>query len=217
MTRTLRFGPILALSLLTVMAGAAGSGAAFAQDAPEAPDAAFAAPDAAPGDEEDAPGAPVFGAGVDPNDPWIWGETAVLRGLDKVTAQTRDFEAAVGEDVGFFALTLSVKRCAKRPPEMAPETIVGMEIRDRQTDGRGNETDASLIYSGWMFGSSPGLNPLEHPVYDVWVLDCVAPAGAVEAAAAPAAEASPVDEADEPLDAPDAADFPGPGAEGPVD
>jgi hypothetical protein len=107
--------------------------------------------------------------GSDPNDPWLWGDQAVLRGLDKVTADTRDFIAPVGEDVQFFALTVSVKRCAKRPPERTPEVIVGMEISDRRNRGEGGDR----IFSGWMFGSSPALNPLEHPVYDVWVLDCV--------------------------------------------
>ncbi len=115
------------------------------------------------------PGAAPF----DPNDPWVWGDVASLRGLDKVTAETRDFYAPVGENVPFFALTISVKRCAKRPPERTPETIVGMEVYDRRTDGSGVEGGAERIFSGWMFGSSPALNPLEHPVYDVWVLDCL--------------------------------------------
>lgn len=125
---------------------------------------------------------------TDPNDPWIWGDVAVLRGLDKVTAETRDFEAPVGESSQFFALTIDVKRCAKRPPEMAPEVIVGMEVYDRQTDGSGSEIEPERIFSGWMFGSSPALNPLEHPVYDVWVLDCVAIAEASEPDAASAVD-----------------------------
>ena len=33
-------------------------------------------------------------------------------------------------------------------------------------------TELSQVFSGWMFASSPALNPLEHPVYDVWVLSC---------------------------------------------
>jgi hypothetical protein len=119
-----------------------------------------------------APGASGLPA-VDPNDPWLWGDVAELRGLDKVTAATRDFLAPVGEDVQFFALTVSVKRCAKRPPERTPEVIVGMEVYDRQTDGSGEAAASARVFSGWMFGSSPALNPLEHPVYDIWVLDCV--------------------------------------------
>jgi hypothetical protein len=126
------------------------------------------------GAQQQAAAAAVPGAApYNKDDPWIWGDVALLRGLDKVTAETRDFEAPVGQDVEFFALTVSVKRCAKRPPEVnPPETIVGMEISNRRTDGAGAEAVSERIFSGWMFGSSPALNPLEHPVYDVWVLDC---------------------------------------------
>jgi hypothetical protein len=129
----------------------------------------------AQGARDAAAAPPVPGAApYDPADPWLWGDVATLRGLDKVTAETRDFLAPVGEDVPFFALTISIKRCAKRPPEHSPpETIVGMEVYDRRTDGAGAEERSERIFSGWMFGSSPALNPLEHPVYDVWVLDCV--------------------------------------------
>jgi hypothetical protein len=155
-----------------------------AQDAPggEAPGGVAPAPGAdVEAGAEGGTGLPVFvpraasGEAADVEGAWLWGDTAVLRGLDKVTATTRDFEAPVGEDVSFFALTINVKRCAKRPPEMQPETIVGMEVFDRQTDGAGNEIGSKRIFSGWMFGSSPGLNPLEHPVYDVWVVDCLVP------------------------------------------
>ncbi len=143
------------------------------------------------------PGAPP----IDPSDPWMWGDVAVLRGLDKVTAETRDFEARAGEDVAFLGLTVSMKRCAKRPPERQPEVIVGMEIADRRSDGEGGSGEAARIFSGWMFGSSPALNPLEHPVYDIWVLDCIN-------SLAPVVEPAPV-EAEEEADEPVAAPLPG--------
>jgi len=100
------------------------------------------------------------------------GSLAVLRGLDKVTARTRDFEAPVGEAVAFGALELTVQYCRKRPPEEPPEVFAYLEIYDRRTDGFGEEVDGEQVFSGWMFASSPALNALEHPVYDVWVIDC---------------------------------------------
>ena len=100
------------------------------------------------------------------------GSVAILRGLDKVTARTQDFEAPVGERVEFGALEIEVKYCRRRPPEEPPETFVFMEIFDRRTDGFGSDVDGAEIFSGWMFASNPALNPLEHPVYDVWVIDC---------------------------------------------
>jgi len=100
------------------------------------------------------------------------GNVVVLRGLDKVTARTRDFEVAIGEEVMFGALTVRAQYCRRRPPEETPETYAFLQILDRRTDGFGVDVEGETIFSGWMFASRPAQNPLEHPVYDVWVLDC---------------------------------------------
>jgi len=100
------------------------------------------------------------------------GDIVVLRGLDKVTARTRDFEIPIGETAQFGALSVTAHYCRKRPPEETPETYAFLEIHDRRTDGFGVDVDGEQIFSGWMFASRPAQNPLEHPVYDIWVLDC---------------------------------------------
>lgn len=100
------------------------------------------------------------------------GNVVVLRGLDKVTARTRDFEVNIGEEVQFGALTVRAQYCRKRPPEETPETYAFLQIIDRRTDGFGVDIDGEAVFSGWMFASRPAQNPLEHPVYDIWVLDC---------------------------------------------
>jgi hypothetical protein len=100
------------------------------------------------------------------------GSVVILRGLDKVTARTRDFEAPVCEAVEFGALGITVQYCRKRPPEEPPEVFAFLQIDDRRTDGFGVEAEGERIFSGWMFASNPALNALEHPVYDVWVIDC---------------------------------------------
>ena len=100
------------------------------------------------------------------------GSIVVLRGLDKVTARTRDFEINIGDSYEFGALTITAHYCRKRPPEETPETYAFLQVRDRRTDGFGVDTEGEVIFSGWMFASRPAQNPLEHPVYDVWVLDC---------------------------------------------
>ena len=100
------------------------------------------------------------------------GSVAVLRGLDKVTARTRDFEAPIGEEGQFGALSITVAYCRKRPPEEPPEVYAFLEVEDRRTDGFGVQAEGELMFSGWMFASNPALNALEHSVYDVWVIDC---------------------------------------------
>lgn len=100
------------------------------------------------------------------------GKVAILRGLDKVTATTHDFEAPIDQPVKFGSLEITASYCRKRPPEETPEVYAFLIIKDRKLDGGGNEIGKKAIFNGWMFASSPALNALQHPVYDVWVLDC---------------------------------------------
>lgn len=92
---------------------------------------------------------------------------AVLQGLDKVTARVSTFAAPIGQPVRFGTLEVVADTCVKRPPEEPPETAAFLDIYEIKPD-----QPRQKIFSGWMFASSPGLNPLEHPVYDVWLKDC---------------------------------------------
>ena len=93
---------------------------------------------------------------------------AMLQGLDKITARISKFEAPVGMPVRFGTLTIHVRACNKRPPEEPPESAAFLQIDER----RAGDTEQRRIFSGWMFASSPALSALEHPVYDIGVLDC---------------------------------------------
>jgi hypothetical protein len=92
---------------------------------------------------------------------------ALLQGLDKITARVTTIKVPVGVAVRFGTLAITVKRCHKRPPEETPETTAYLEIRESRTGERPRN-----LFSGWMFGSSPAVSLMEHPVYDVWVIDC---------------------------------------------
>jgi len=94
-------------------------------------------------------------------------EVAVLQGLDKTTARISTFEAPVDQAVRFGSLEVMARRCHKTPPEEPPESAAFLEIVDQRPD-----TDAVTVFTGWMFASSPALSAMEHPVYDVWVIDC---------------------------------------------
>lgn len=93
---------------------------------------------------------------------------AVLRALDKVTARVSTIKAPVGETVHFEALEIIARTCDKRPPEEPPEAAAFLEIRER----RPHQGAPSEVFTGWMFASSPALSAMDHPVYDIWVLDC---------------------------------------------
>ena len=91
----------------------------------------------------------------------------VLQGLDKVTARVTTIETQVGQVVRFGTLEIIARHCDKRPPEETPESAAFLDIWEL----RPGEPALSL-FRGWMFASSPALHALEHPVYDIWVLDC---------------------------------------------
>jgi hypothetical protein len=94
-------------------------------------------------------------------------QTVVLRGLDKITAHVSTLEAPVGQTVSFGALRITARACDKHPPEETPESAAFLEI----VESRPGEAPRKL-FSGWMFASSPALSALEHPIYDLSVLDC---------------------------------------------
>ena len=98
---------------------------------------------------------------------WVPRETAKLQALDKVTARVSVIEARVGQPVRFDTLTITLRACHARPAEEVPDAAAWMEITDsRAPPGSGP------AFRGWMFANAPGVNMLEHPVYDIRVLEC---------------------------------------------
>jgi hypothetical protein len=93
--------------------------------------------------------------------------TAVFAGLDKITGRIIAFEAAVDETVQFGSLQLTARVCYSRPEYENPQTTTFLEV-----DEVNIENQYKRLFTGWMFAGSPGLNAIEHPVYDVWLTDC---------------------------------------------
>jgi hypothetical protein len=98
---------------------------------------------------------------------WIPQPVAKLQGLDKVTARISTVTVPVGETVVFGTLQITAQTCQEHPPTLAPESAAFLVIEDQPPD----ETPRR-VFDGWMFASSPALNSLDHPVYDVWMLAC---------------------------------------------
>jgi hypothetical protein len=92
---------------------------------------------------------------------------AVFSGLDKITGRITTFDVYIGETVQFGALQLTPRVCYTRPDTEAPKTDTFVEVDEITLDRK-----IRRIFSGWMFADSPGLNAVEHPVYDVWLKSC---------------------------------------------
>lgn len=110
---------------------------------------------------------------------------AILQAIDKITAETLRFEAQVGKPVRYKNLVFTVRACERATAEEAMEDAIAyVEIDSQPRAQPGRSTPpARRAFRGWMYASSPGLNPLEHPVYDAWVITCRAPVPAQVAAA----------------------------------
>lgn len=90
-----------------------------------------------------------------------------VRILDKITADTRTYDLDIGKTVAYGPLRLRPMACKKSPPIEEPESASFLQIWEKITRG-----EDKWIFSGWMFASSPSLSAMEHPVYDVWIIDC---------------------------------------------
>lgn len=109
----------------------------------------------------------------------------VLRGLDKVTGRAIDVDAPAGVPVRFGSLIITARFCYTVPPEEPPETTAFLQIDEAGKTGE----PGKRMFSGWMFASTPALNALEHPVYDVWVITCKTDEPAAPPAPAPSGAA----------------------------
>ena len=103
------------------------------------------------------------------NASWINFDGAQFNALDKITARIKKLEIYLNEEQVLGSLTIILKTCQNRPPDFLPETAAYVEIYDNL-----NQTinDNNLIFSGWMFSSSPAISALEHPVYDISLISC---------------------------------------------
>lgn len=99
---------------------------------------------------------------------------AVFSALDKVTATIKTLEVPINETVQFGALKVTPRVCYSRPATEQPKTTSFVEVDEVGLDG-----NQKRIFTGWMFAQSPGLNAVEHPVFDVWLTDCQKPRNAV--------------------------------------
>ena len=92
---------------------------------------------------------------------------ASFSGLDKITGRITNFDVYIDETVQFGALQITPRVCYTRPPTETQRTSVFVEVDQVSLKG-----GAQRIFTGWMFADSPALNAIDHPVYDIWLVDC---------------------------------------------
>ncbi len=90
------------------------------------------------------------------------GSGAVLRGLDKIDGRVADLEVGIGRTVSFGRIDITLGECRYPTRNPAGDAYAWLII----------DQDGERLFDGWMIASSPALNALDHPRYDVWVIGC---------------------------------------------
>jgi len=96
---------------------------------------------------------------------WVERGTALLVGLDKVSAQTTKLTVPVGGTAQFAGLSIAVKSCLVRPPDQAPDSTAFLDIATPGNPGAPG-------FHGWMIASAPAVSEFEHPTLDVRLIGC---------------------------------------------
>ena len=100
--------------------------------------------------------------------------SAVLRVLDKVTAETMAFDAPIGRRVRYKSLVVEVRACETRglnAPEPQPSAYL---VITSDAGAAAPTLGPRQVFKGWMFANAPSLHALKHPVYDLWLVACSA-------------------------------------------
>src|SRR5215470_13792478 len=114
---------------------------------------------------------------------------AVFAALDKGTGRISHLEIPINQTVEFGALKVTPRVCDTSPPTETPHTASFVEVDETKLSG-----EVERIFTGWMFAESPGLNAVEHPVFDVWLTSCKTPSAPTSSASnqnAPAPDTAP--------------------------
>lgn len=92
---------------------------------------------------------------------------AQMQAMDKITGKVNVIEVPVGGEVKFGSFSVVVRSCKTNSEDEIPENFAFVDVTDKSFD-----KDEFNIFKGWMFSSSPAVNAVEHPIYDVWLLKC---------------------------------------------
>lgn len=120
-----------------------------------------------PGETQPAPSEAQPAPQAAPKPQRIKNPIAEFAGIDKITGRIITFDVYVDETVQFGALQVTPRVCYSRPENEEPKTDSFVEVDEITLDRK-----IRRIFTGWMFAESPGLNAVEHAVYDVWLKAC---------------------------------------------
>tara|TARA_A100000164_G_C21871881_1_gene755583 strand:+ start:1081 stop:1476 length:396 start_codon:yes stop_codon:yes gene_type:complete len=91
-----------------------------------------------------------------------------LKVLDKVSSKNTELEFKIGDEIEFKNLKIKALKCKNSEFDDDPEITAYLQVSDMNK----TSNDDVFIFNGWSFASSPSINPFDHPVYDLWIIEC---------------------------------------------
>ncbi len=91
-----------------------------------------------------------------------------LKALDKITAKTSSFKIGIGDKKFFGPLEIKALKCQLSEGESTSDTIAYLQVKDLSI----KDNNRVYLFNGWTFASSPTLQSIDHPVYDLWITGC---------------------------------------------
>ena len=91
-----------------------------------------------------------------------------LKALDKITAKTSSFRIAIGDKKFFGQLEIKALKCQLFEGENSSDTVAYLQVKDFSA----KDNDRVFLFNGWTFASSPTLQSIDHPIYDLWITGC---------------------------------------------
>jgi|TARA_B110000211_G_scaffold230547_1_gene290275 hypothetical protein len=91
-----------------------------------------------------------------------------MMGLDKITAKTSEIKIKLGETKKFGLLEIKAIKCGKTKSGNYKSDVAYIQVKDLSI----TQNEKIFVFNGWTFSSSPSLQPIEHAVYDLWLISC---------------------------------------------
>ena len=91
-----------------------------------------------------------------------------IKALDKVTAKTSAIRLAIGEKKFFGSLEIKALKCQLSEGNHTSDTVAFIQVRDLSS----KDNNQVFLFNGWTFASSPTLQSIDHPIYDLWITSC---------------------------------------------
>ena len=99
---------------------------------------------------------------------FLEGDFIEIKILDKVSSKNSLLKIRIGNEAKFKNLSIKPLRCKNSKFDDTPEITAYLQVKDLTN----KDKDEVFVFNGWTFSSSPTINPFDHPVYDIWLINC---------------------------------------------